>query len=269
MDSLRVIENELVPVYETDKGIKVVYGTELHSVLQIRSKFADWIKNRLNDCEAKENEDFQSFSKILEKGGRPQNEYLIMLDTAKEMAMLERNDIGKRVRKYFIDVERKHKQSVIDRSALSPQTVALMDLVNGMARQEIEVKRQAEQINRIEKKQDAIVETFSDTTDTEDFKAWVNRCIAKIAESTKYTNGSTRAARYQNVRSESYDRLNQKRSCRLSQRVAYAKETALQNGATKTYVNNINKLTVISTDKDLKPIYETVIKEMMIYYCVE
>lgn len=268
MDNLRVIENELVPVYETDKGIKVVYGTELHSVLQVKSRYREWVDRRIADCEAVSGEDFQE-AEISAPSGQTKKEHIIMLDTAKEMAMLERNDIGKRVRKYFIEVERKHKQSVIDRSALSPQTVALMDLVNGMARQEIEVKRQAEQINRIEKKQDAIVETFSDTTDTEDFKAWVNRCIAKIAESTKYTNGSTRAARYQNVRSESYDRLNQKRSCRLSQRVAYAKETALQNGATKTYVNNINKLTVISTDKDLKPIYETVIKEMMIYYCVE
>lgn len=53
-------------------------------VLEVKSKFADWIKNRLNDCEAVENEDFQRFSKILEKGGRPQNEYIIKLDTAKE-----------------------------------------------------------------------------------------------------------------------------------------------------------------------------------------
>ena len=90
----------------------------------------------------------------------------------------------------------------------------------------------------------------------------------KIAESPQYTNGSSRSAKYQNARSESYDRLNQKRSCRLTQRVAYAKEVALQNGATKTAANSINRLTIIASDKDLKPIYETVIKEMMIAYCV-
>ena len=40
----------------------MVYGTELHAVLEVkRSKFADWVKNRLNDCEATENEDFESF----------------------------------------------------------------------------------------------------------------------------------------------------------------------------------------------------------------
>lgn len=112
MQNLTVIENALVPVYKTDTGEQVVYGTELHKILKAKSKFADWIKNRLNECDAIENEDFQSFSKILEKpsGGRPKNEYIIKLDTAKEMAMLERNEKGKQVRRYFIQVEKKYKE---------------------------------------------------------------------------------------------------------------------------------------------------------------
>lgn len=110
MMGLKVIENELVPVYETDKGEKVVYGTELHAVLGVKSKFADWAKNRLKDCDAVEKEDFESFSKILENGGRIK-EYIIKLDTAKEMAMLERNSKGKQVRRYFIQVEKKYQQA--------------------------------------------------------------------------------------------------------------------------------------------------------------
>lgn len=39
-------------------------------------------------------------------------------------------------------------------------------------------------------------------------------------------------------------------------------------GVTKAELNAINKLTVIVGDKSLRPIYETVIKEMMIAYCV-
>ncbi len=109
MQDLTVIENELVPVYETSTGEKVVYGTELYEVLGVKSKFADWIKNRLNDCEAIENEDFQTFSKNLEKG-RPAVDYIVKLDIAKEMAMLERNEKGKQVRRYFINVEKKYKE---------------------------------------------------------------------------------------------------------------------------------------------------------------
>lgn len=111
MSELKVIESKLVPVYETDSGERVVYGTELYSVLEVKSNYRDWIKNRLNDCDAVENVDFQSFAKKLAKGGRPQTEYIIKLNTAKEMAMLERNDKGKQVRRYFIAVEEKYKEA--------------------------------------------------------------------------------------------------------------------------------------------------------------
>lgn len=36
MQDLKVIENELVPVYETSTGEKVVYGSELHAVLEVK-----------------------------------------------------------------------------------------------------------------------------------------------------------------------------------------------------------------------------------------
>lgn len=44
-------EREIVPVYKTDKGEYVVSGTELHRILGVRSRYCDWIKNRLNDCD--------------------------------------------------------------------------------------------------------------------------------------------------------------------------------------------------------------------------
>lgn len=120
---LKVIENELVPVYETSNGEKVVYGTELYGVLEKKSKFADWAKNRLKDCDAVENEDFETFSKNLENGGRTK-EYIIKLDTAKEMAMLERNEKGKQVRRYFIQIEKKYKENSL--ADLSPELRAII-----------------------------------------------------------------------------------------------------------------------------------------------
>lgn len=65
MEKLRVIENELVPVYETSTGEKVVYGTELHEVLGVKSRFNDWLRNRFADCEAEENVDFEALTKNL------------------------------------------------------------------------------------------------------------------------------------------------------------------------------------------------------------
>lgn len=114
MKKLKVIENELVPVYETSAGEKVVYGTELYESLGSKRQYTDWIKGRLAECDAVKNEDYQGFSQNNEKptGGRPKLEYLIKLDTAKEMAMLERNEKGKKVRRYFIAVEKKYKEHV-------------------------------------------------------------------------------------------------------------------------------------------------------------
>lgn len=232
------------------------------------SQFARWAKQNIENNEFyEENKDWVGFDIV--SSGNKCKDYHLTTDFAKHLSMESHSAKGKTARQYFVSIEDKAKQAVINRSQLSQSTQALFGLIENMAKQELEQKRQAEQLNRIEQKQDTIVETFTATADTEDFKTWVNRCINRIAESPMFTNGSTRAARYQNARSESYDRLNQKRACRLMQRVAYAKETALQNGATKTAVNAINRLTVIAGDKDLKPIYETVIKEMMIAYCVD
>lgn len=133
MSSLRIIENELVPVYETSTGEKVVYGSELYAILEVKSNYRDWSKNRLNDCEAVENEDYESFAKNLAKGGRPQIDHIIKLDTAKEMAMLERNEKGKQVRRYFIQIEKKYREqaqkplSALDQLRLQSQAIMEVD----------------------------------------------------------------------------------------------------------------------------------------------
>lgn len=88
MQNLTVIENELVPVYETSTGEKVVYGTELHEVLGAPSVYREWAKRRLTDVDAVENEDFEGVE-ISTPSGQTKKDHIIKLDIAKEMAMLE------------------------------------------------------------------------------------------------------------------------------------------------------------------------------------
>lgn len=107
---LKVIENELVPVYETNTGEKVIYGSELHRVLEARTPYKDWSERRLKECDAVENEDFQA-AQICAPSGQKMKEHIIKLDTGKEMAMLEHNEKGKQVRRYFIQVEKKYGES--------------------------------------------------------------------------------------------------------------------------------------------------------------
>lgn len=279
MENLKLIDNDLVPVYETDSGEKVVNGRELYEVLQSKQDFSTWVKSRISECDAAENVDYEVFHKKMEnlKGGRPQKEYIIKLDTAKEMAMLERNDIGKSVRKYFIKIEERYKEQVIDKNQLSSQLQLMNMLVENMNKQELEQKRQAEKLQQLEEKaqeQEEAIQMVKDTfsKDTgKDFRTWVNNCITAIAESDNYQFLGSRDSKYKAVRGESYIRLKEKKNCRLDERVAKAKGRALNEkpSITKKELESINKLSVIADDKALKPIYETVIKEMMLYYCVE
>lgn len=265
---LRVIENELVPVYETSTGEKVVNGRELYTVLQSKQDFSTWVKKRLAECDAIEDEDFQRFHEKMEANNATLIEYIIKLDTAKEMAMLERNEKGKEVRKYFIAVEKKYKQTAVNMSELSQELQMFFKMGEALAKQELEQKRQAEQLNRIEEKQNMLTETFRKTSDKEDFKAWCKKCISKITKSPMFGLGLSESDKYQLAWSESYERLNEERPCRLKQRVKTAQGDALQHGLSPSKAKEINQLTIIVNDKDLKPIYEKVIKEMVSCYCM-
>jgi phage anti-repressor protein len=257
MNDLAIIENDLVPVYVTDTGEKVVYGTELHEVLKVKSKFADWIKNRLQDCDAIECEDFETFSKILEKG-RPSTEYLIRLDTAKEMAMLERNDIGKQVRKYFIEVEKRHKQAAIDRSQLSPQLQQFYALADGQAKMEIEQKRQAEHLSRIEQTVTNMKEIFGQPIG--DWKAEINSRVREISQRSGID--------YQALYNQLYGELETTAHCSLK-RLQDNKVARMEKaGNTKTAIKDgTTKIAIIYEKPQLKAIFESIVKRYAMKYC--
>lgn len=247
---------------------------KLYAFLELEPKnYSHWCKRNILENEfAEENVDFMAFVIKDERNFNPNptQDFKLTAHFAKKLSCKGNGERAEQAREYFSTLDDKVKEVAINRSQLSQSTQALFGIIESMAKQELEQKRQAEQLNRIEQKQEVISDTFTHTSNDEDFKSWVNRCIAKIAESPNYTNGSGRSARYQNVRTESYDRLRQKWNCNLNDRVARAKGRALENkpNITKKELDSINKLSVISEDKSLKPVYETVIKEMMICYCV-
>ena len=84
MSKLQIIEIDLVTVYETSAGEKVVYGSELHSVLGVRTPYKDWSTRRLADVCAEEYEDFEA-AQICSPSGQTKNYHLIKLDTANEL----------------------------------------------------------------------------------------------------------------------------------------------------------------------------------------
>lgn len=89
-----------------DDLIQTVDARQLHSFIENGDRFAGWIADRVRQYDFVEGTDFVTYSVNSEKG-RPAKEYAISLDMAKELAMVERNEKGKRARRYFIECERK------------------------------------------------------------------------------------------------------------------------------------------------------------------
>ena len=71
-----------------------VDGRALHAFLQAGSRFNDWIERRVAEYEFREGADFYlSVSKS--GGGRTAKEYMLSLDMAKELSMVERTAKGR------------------------------------------------------------------------------------------------------------------------------------------------------------------------------
>ena len=109
--------NELIKLQsQTINGndVETVSARELHEFLGNGDMFANWIKHRVEKYGFVENQDFVSFLVATKKpnGGRPSQEYFITLDMAKQLAMVENNEKGMQVRKYFIECEKKLREVV-------------------------------------------------------------------------------------------------------------------------------------------------------------
>lgn len=110
----------LIPIRDHD-GQQVASGRDLHAYLGIGTEYARWFARMVEYGFI----DGQDFSPILTKtpeGGRPSTDHAVTFDMAKELGMIQRTPEGKRIRQYFIEVE-KRSQAVAAPSG--PELVAL------------------------------------------------------------------------------------------------------------------------------------------------
>lgn len=105
-----MINNELIKIEVNENQEPIVGGRELHEALGIETQYTKWFE-RMCEYGFVENQDYILVSqKCLTNN--PKNPYTtitnhaIKLDMAKEIAMIQRNEKGKQVRQYFIQVEK-------------------------------------------------------------------------------------------------------------------------------------------------------------------
>ena len=100
--------SDLITVFNgqiANQTVQLANARDLHTFLEVKNNFAHWIKDRITDYGFVQDEDYIIVTQ--RTNGRPRKEYHITLDMGKELAMVERNEKGRMVRKYFIECERK------------------------------------------------------------------------------------------------------------------------------------------------------------------
>nr|UVY43929.1 MAG: antirepressor protein KilAC domain [Bacteriophage sp.] len=99
--------NELINVTLNDNHEPVVSGRQLHEALEVKTEYKKWF-SRMTEYGFNENEDFLKVTQkcLTSSTGQNTTDHIIKLDMAKEIAMIQRTDKGKEVRKYFIQVEK-------------------------------------------------------------------------------------------------------------------------------------------------------------------
>ncbi|EAG3560083.1 phage antirepressor Ant, partial [Listeria monocytogenes] len=102
------IANEMLPVLENEKGEKFVDARMLHEKLLVNTRFNDWISRMIGNYGYENGLDF--YSTLSKTNGRPSTNYFLTLDTAKELAMVQNNEMGRAIRKYFIEVEKQARK---------------------------------------------------------------------------------------------------------------------------------------------------------------
>ncbi|WP_224717710.1 antA/AntB antirepressor family protein [Pectobacterium versatile] len=93
----------------------IVSAKSLHTALGAGRVFSSWFNGRVSQYGFVKGTDFDQLTPErveITGAGRPEVDYAITLDMAKELAMVERNEQGRAVRRYFIQCEEALQRSV-------------------------------------------------------------------------------------------------------------------------------------------------------------
>lgn len=122
--------NEIIEV-TYDSGNPTVSGRKLHEALGIKTEYVKWFE-RMTEYGFSEGKDYSTILTNRSDGlaGKPRNDHEMTLDMAKELCMIQRSEIGKRFREYFIEIEKAWNDPVLIMGRAYEAQKAIADRLN-------------------------------------------------------------------------------------------------------------------------------------------
>lgn len=148
---------------------------------------------------------------------------------------------------YVTKFEEMEKAQAVDLTGLSPQ----LQLLIAMEHRQLQIEQRQQQT---EQQLSTIKETFLQRDDN-----WRQKINGLLNGAAKRSGQP-----HKDIRTESYRLLEERGKCDLNRRLANLKDRLADSGATKTKINDTNRMDVIEADPRLKEIYTTIVKEMSI-----
>lgn len=110
LETIRIFSEDVIPVYDTDTGEKVVLGRELHEKLKIKTPYHIWFPRMVEYGFVDGTDYFTENKNVRREDGRKmpqvQIDHIIKLDMAKHIAMIQRTPEGMEIRQKLIDLEK-------------------------------------------------------------------------------------------------------------------------------------------------------------------
>lgn len=114
------VEEGIVSIYENETKEKLINSRELFYELRgidTKTKFTDWINDRIIKYDFFVGIDYFPFRKFTKGdengfGNKSTKEYYLTIDTSKEICMIENNEKGRKIRRYFIEVEKRYREII-------------------------------------------------------------------------------------------------------------------------------------------------------------
>lgn len=230
------------------------------------ANYSRWCRNNITSNEfADEGEDYTRLF-IKEEHGQNTTDYRLSVPFAKKLCMLSKTERGEQARDYFILIEDKMKEVATKATALSNNTYATMRLmIDQMERHETELATHRTEITAIKQKEaareeklDNALQIFS-ASSGENWRGAMERQVNALSGG-KFSPG---------VRGKMYAELEESAGVLLDSRLSRLRKRMKKNrGATHREAEAVNKLDVIARDKQLKPIFEGILRKYQARHCM-